>query len=775
MRLIEGKARGIAQSTAAGASTERPGAAATDALCPHPLQKSRTLRADSGVAVQTCIMSGRAAPISTDSPATNPRMPIRPIPAATTPTGARPFKLTRYFSITSLIGIVVVTACLFWTYRDLTERHLIEHESRANTNLTQAFANSVWERYRDFIRNSSGRSGDDLRADPMQARLHADVLAKMDGLQINKVKIYNLDGLTVFSTDAKQVGEHKGSNAGFLSARAGTVVSAITFRERFDAFEGEISNRNLMASYVPLHGVHDGPVEGVFEVYSDVTDLMREQGRAQWQVAGLVLTLLATLYLFLFLVVRKADHIIARQERERAAKEEQVRHQAYHDALTGLPNRAYFSERLSETVALAARHTHTCALMFVDLDRFKIVNDSLGHQAGDALLKVVAERVLGCLRQGDLLFRMGGDEFTIILPEVAAPEDAAYVARRILEAVSLPVSLHEHELTVGATIGIAVYPGDGRNGEELLKNADAAMYAAKDIGRGTHAFYRADMNKRAMQRLNLEVALQRGFRDGEFMLYYQPRIDGVTRQVVALEALLRWNSPTRGVVAPGDFIGVLEDTGLMTIVGEWVLRSACTQVCRWREEGKEPRRVSVNVSSVQFQSSTFVAMVQRVLQDTGVPPGLIELELTETLLFANAEQARATLSALKALGLHISIDDFGTGYSSLNYLRHFAVDCLKIDRSFITDIMTSGRDRAVASAIIKLAKALDITVVAEGVETEAQASFFESVQCNELQGFLFSKPLPVDQLERYLVTVPKTRAATRGTGSDSRLGNLQEG
>ncbi len=663
---------------------------------------------------------------------------------------SRPFRLTRFFSLTSLVGIVAVTACLFWTYRELTQRHLVEHESRANADLTRAFANATWARFRGFVLDSAGRSRQALLADPALAQLHAEVLAKMSGLQIAKIKIYNLDGLTVYSTDDKQIGENKSGNPGFQSAKAGVVASNITFREKFDAFEGVLGNRNLIASYVPVRAGPNAPIEGVFEVYSDVTELLHTQTRAQWQVAGIVLALLATLYLFLLLVVRKADRIMASQELERAAKEELVRHQAYHDALTGLPNRAYFAERLGETIAFASRHHHTCALMFVDLDRFKIVNDSLGHLAGDALLKVVSERIQACLRESDLLFRMGGDEFTIILPQIAAPEDAAFVARRIQQAVATPVSVHEHELAVGATIGIAVYPGDGDSAEALLKNADAAMYSAKQSGRGGHAFYRAAMNQRASQRLELELALKKGFRDGEFVLHYQPRLDAAQRCVVALEALLRWASPSRGLVPPGEFIGVLEDTGMMTIVGEWVLRSACMQVCHWRAEGMAPLRVSVNVSPVQFQNNAFVPMVQRVLRETGAPAELIEIELTESLLIANVEQARSTISALKALGLRISIDDFGTGYSSLNYLRHFAVDYLKIDRSFVTDIANSPRDRAVVVAIIELAKALDITVVAEGVETEAQATFFADAHCHELQGFLFCRPLPVAELGRYL-------------------------
>ena len=668
------------------------------------------------------------------------------------PSRPRRFNLTRFFSVASLIGITAVTSGLIWADRQHELRSLIDHEGRANANLTRVFANTVWDRYRSFVLNSPGRSREALLADPALAQLRADVLAKMKGLQIAKIKIYNLDGLTVFSTDERQIGENKSDNQGFRDARAGTVASQITYREKFDAFEGVLNKSNLIASYIPVYFGSGSAPEGVFEVYSDVTALLQQQSKVQWQVSSAVLAALALLYLFLYSVVRKAGLIIARQDQDRDAKEHEVRHQAYHDALTGLPNRTYFSERLNQSISMAARHGHISALMFLDLDRFKIVNDSLGHDAGDLLLKTVSTRIQSCLRSSELMFRMGGDEFTIILSKIAAPEDAAVVARRILDTVVSPMWVNEHELTVGITIGIAVYPGDGKCADELFRNADAAMYSAKENGRGTLAFYHAEMNERALARLNLEAALQKGFRDGEFALYYQPRLDVDTRRVVALEALLRWISPSRGVVPPDEFISVLENNGMMVLVGEWVLRSACAQVCSWQRQGMAPLRVSVNVSSVQFQSATFVAMVEKVLDDTGVPPGLIELELTESVLVSNPEQARATIGALKTLGIRVALDDFGTGYSSLNYLRYFAVDFLKIDRSFLTEIATNLRDRAVATAIIELAAALDITVVAEGVETEAQAAFFSGIRGGELQGFLFCRPLPVDELRLYLAS-----------------------
>jgi diguanylate cyclase (GGDEF)-like protein len=387
--------------------------------------------------------------------------------------------------------MLAVTACLFAVYRDFTVRHLVEHESRANADLTRAFANAVWGKYRPLVLGSSGRSREALLADPALAALRADVLRTMKGLKVARIKIYNLEGLTVFSTDARQIGEDKSANPGFRTARAGRVVSDITHRDTFDAFEGVLSARNLISSYVPVRAAPDADIEGVFEVYSDVTELLERQSRAQWQIAAIVLAALATLYLFFYFMVRKADRIIARQERERADKEMQIHHQAYHDALTGLPNRAGFAERLDESLALAARHGRSGAVMFIDLDRFKLVNDSLGHQAGDQLLKLAATRIRDCLRKSDLLFRMGGDEFMVIMPEIAAPEHAAQVAQRITEAVAVPALIHGHELDVGATIGIAVFPGDGASADALVRHADAAMYAAKERGRGTHAFHGA--------------------------------------------------------------------------------------------------------------------------------------------------------------------------------------------------------------------------------------------------------------------------------------------
>ena len=475
-------------------------------------------------------------------------------------------------------------------------------------------------------------------------------------------------------------------------------------------------------------------------------------------LAGGLVALLALLQGGLLLLVRRAERRLSDLDLARTHSEQLARRLALHDPLTGLPNRSQFVQRLAEALAQAARHGHTGAVMVLGLDRFKVVNEGLGHQAGDLLLQTVAQRLQGALRQGDQLFRLGGDEFAVLLPQVAAAEDAAVVARRLQALAAEPVAVHAHGLSVGATLGIAVFPADGRTADELLKNADAALSSAKEQARGTHAFHSPELNRRALQRLELEVALQRALREGEFTLHYQPRVAAGSREVVALEALLRWNRPRHGVVPTGEFLGALEDAGLMPVVGAWVLRHACQQVRRWADDtGARLLRVSINVSASQFRGSGFVPLVRRVLQETGAPADRIELELTESLLVAEADHAARTVDALKALGLRITIDDFGAGHSSLNHLRRFAVDGLKIDRSFGAELATSERDRALVAAIVQLARDLGITVVAKGVETEAQAAFYERIRCHQLQGWLFGRPQPVHALESHLQAQARAR------------------
>ena len=448
---------------------------------------------------------------------------------------------------------------------------------------------------------------------------------------------------------------------------------------------------------------------------------------------------------------------LERKVAERTAELEEAKaraqHLADHDALTGLPNRRLLEDRLTQALALSSRNRKSSAVMFVDIDRFKTINDSLGHAVGDALLKEVAERLVKQLREGDTICRIGGDEFVVVLPEVKRSSDVAHVAQKVIEQLSLPVTVEERELVVTCSIGIAVYPDDGRSAESLIRNADAAMYHAKELGRANYQFFTEQMNQAASHRLQLENDLRRAVGKGELRLHYQPIIDAASGRIAAHEALARWQHPKRGLVLPAEFIQLAEETGIILKIGEWVLGEAC----RWntfigaRSSDGGDLQIAVNLSARQFNDPHLPRMVARALKDTGLPPRLLELEITESTAMQQTDATLRTLKKLKQLGVSIAIDDFGTGYSSLSYLRRFPVDKVKIDRSFVAEVPGNRDQGAIVSAIIALAHALQIRVVAEGVETEAQREFLKSCGCDFIQGFLVGRPADADSAAKEYV------------------------
>jgi len=455
---------------------------------------------------------------------------------------------------------------------------------------------------------------------------------------------------------------------------------------------------------------------------------------------------------------------IARDLRERKRAEATIRHMAFYDALTGLPNRVLFDEYLRNALALAKRHTRKLAVLFVDLDRFKLINDALGHHTGDLLLQAVPQRLLPCVREGDVVARMGGDEFTILLPDIAHDDDAADVAQRLLASLAAPFAIGGNELFVSASIGVSVYPADGDDAETLLKHADTAMYRAKDSGRNGHQFYMPAMNLVTHKQHQLEQRLRRALERDEFRLVYQPRIELATGTLVGAEALLRWQHPELGLIGPADFIQVAEETGLIVPIGMWVLRAACLQAKAWHDRGT-PLQIAVNLSARQFQQADLVAQVAEVLGQTSLPHQALELEITESMAMHNAERTVVMLHALKDLGVHLSVDDFGTGYSSLSYLKQFSIDTLKIDRAFVRDL---PHDPALVEAILALAHSLGMSVTAEGVETEDQLAFLRQHKCDEVQGFLISKPIPADGFEAQFLDPPPWQAAAGNKGSVTR-------
>lgn len=434
----------------------------------------------------------------------------------------------------------------------------------------------------------------------------------------------------------------------------------------------------------------------------------------------------------------------------RKGDEERIRHLATHDPLTSLPNRALLHDRLTQAIEKARLARKQMGVLFLDLNRFKIVNDSLGHDIGDELLRRIATRLNGIVREGDTVARLGGDEFVIVLERIDEVTDITTVAANVLQAVAEPLRLAGHEISVSTSIGACIYPRDGTDAVTLMKHADVAMYQAKEFGAGTFRFYNPKMNVAVLDRLLSETGLQRALERQEFVLHYQPRFSAETGVIVAVEALLRWQHPEKGLISPAEFIPLAEEIGLISKIGEWVLQEACRQNRQWQRKGLPAIPVSVNVSSKQLQSSALLEILPRVLQGTGLESKWLELELTESSLMEDIDQVQKTLLDIRRLGISLSIDDFGTGYSSLNYLRMLPIDYLKIDRTFITGLVNDPDDSSIVSATIALAHEMNLKVVAEGVTTQEQLRFLAERKCDQVQGYMCCRPLPADDLENFL-------------------------
>jgi diguanylate cyclase (GGDEF)-like protein len=442
---------------------------------------------------------------------------------------------------------------------------------------------------------------------------------------------------------------------------------------------------------------------------------------------------------------------IAEDITEQQAAQKKIEFIAYHDALTELPNRLLAKYHLEQAILAAERENSKVALLFIDLDKFKTINDSLGHVIGDGLLKGVAIRLRECLRDIDTLSRQGGDEFLIVLNNIRDTESITVLAEKILERMAEPFEIDHHELSISLSIGIAVYPDDGKDFDMLLKKSDTAMYQAKESGRNTYRFHTEQMNADAIEHLRMRNGLRRALEHGEFVLHYQPQISFATGAVIGAEALIRWNHPELGMVPPGRFISIAEDSGLIVPIGDWVLREACRQAVAWRKAGLPELIVAVNLSAVQFKRGDVEKSVIQALSESGLEPALLELELTESILIKDTEKVLATVRQLKSLGVKLSIDDFGTGYSSLSYLKRFDVDKLKIDQSFVRDMADDPNDAAIVRAIIQMAKSLNLTTIAEGVEDERQLALLRLQHCDEAQGYHFARPMPADEFEKFML------------------------
>jgi diguanylate cyclase (GGDEF)-like protein/PAS domain S-box-containing protein len=445
--------------------------------------------------------------------------------------------------------------------------------------------------------------------------------------------------------------------------------------------------------------------------------------------------------------------------------QEKLNHLAYHDALTDLPNQVLFKDRLKQAIAYSRRSDQIHAVLLLNLDRFKTINDSLGYTAGDRLLQSVAQRLTSCVRESDTVARFGSDEFAILLTQISRPQDAANAARAIKDVIDQAFIFDEQEVFISTSIGISLYPHDDRDTAGLLKNASTALDRAKTEGGNNYQFYTAGGTTRALKQLVLESNLRGALDRSEFIVQYQPQVALPDFHLVGMEALVRWRHPSLGILPPSEFVPLAEDSGLIIALGEWVMRDACLQNKAWQDKGLAPMRLSVNFSARQFQQPGFIAMVAQILKETNLDPRWLELELTESSIMKEPEQAIEKLHELKLMGIRVAIDDFGTGYSSLNYLKRFPIDTLKIDKSFVSDVCKDPHDTAIVRAIITLGHALDLTVIAEGVETHEQLQYLTSLGCDVVQGFLFSKSLSVRAFEELLCE--QRRAAALSTSQDT--------
>lgn len=682
------------------------------------------------------------------------------------------FNLSRYFSTVSFILIVLAAGVLGPLYRQLSLQQITELAESRNVAMVHVFENSLRQPLEQLLVASLGRDGDYLRQSPEVSVLRENVIALMRNTSVVQVKIYNRLGVMVFSLQPRQIGEERLRHPGFRAAMAGLVTSDLEYFAQFDSFAGERKDVHVLSSYIPAFG-SSGGVEGVFELYQDVTPFMQQLQRSLWWVTGGVFLVFALLYLMQYVVVRRAQGILEEQEGkikaardtlelqvearteelkrtnlqlqgeigERRQAESKLNYLAYHDPLTGLANRRCFIERLENSLRESAEQGQQMAVLFVDLDQFKQVNDSLGHGVGDELLVSVAARLSEQLRLVDMLARLGGDEFICLMEGVRDEDEVAIVANEIIDAFDTPFRLGDHELFLSASVGVSLFPRDGASVLELLRNADSAMYRAKAIGRGHFHFYTPEMTVDAQERIRMENLLRRAVEHGELRVHLQPQVDVPGGRLLGAEALVRWESPELGYVMPSRFIPLAEDSGIIVALGNWVLRETCRQVAEWAARGFLMPTVSVNLSVKQLERPEFVKVLGEIIDETGIEPSRLKLELTESVLMGVGDP-QAVLERLGELGIGLALDDFGTGYSSLSYLKMLPIQQLKIDRSFVTGIGRSRGDEAIIRTVMQLAASLSFEVVAEGVETPEQAEFLATLGCQRQQGELHGKAVP---------------------------------
>jgi diguanylate cyclase (GGDEF)-like protein len=661
------------------------------------------------------------------------------------------FNLVRYFLITSFVTLLVAAVLLGEYYRRIATADLTVWGERQNITIARAFANVIWPLFDELMLEIEL---DTPYSTPQRKEielLHEQTLDYMAGTNIAKIKIYDLKGRTIYSTDPRQIGEDKSLHEGFLQARNGEAKSYLLYRDHFYAANEQLTDRNLISTYIPIYAPQNKQLLGVFELYTDVTDMVNDIARSRHKVSMGIILILTLIYSVLYLIIRRAAKIINRHDEQHEAHAHDMWHQAYHHPLTLLPNRRYFRELLEDALDEAIENEGIVALLFLDIDHFKTINDSLGHDAGDQLLRVLATRLRNAAKEKDVVAHLGGDEFTIILKNLVTADDARIIGERFLNNIAKPVHLGEHELTVSSSIGITIYPFDDLESAQLIKDADMAMYESKNRGGNCLSFFTRDMRDKMYTQMKMDECLNQAQRENQFILHYQPQVDSENGTVIGVEALIRWQHPDKGLVPPGDFIAHLERNGLIVPIGKWVLDTACRQLSEWHAQGLTHLGMSVNISAREFMQSDILTEIEVILARYKLAAHHLKLEITESMLMHDVEYGLELLHELHDLGVQIYIDDFGTGYSSFAYLKSMPIDGIKLDRSFVHDMDNNPNHATIAAGITRLAHELRLDIIAEGVENTQQMEFLFHQGCINMQGNYFNNPQPPDRLQPWLL------------------------
>lgn len=650
-----------------------------------------------------------------------------------------------------MLGLVMVTGILGYLYREQEIGNLITLATSKNEALAQVFSNENWPEISPYFADAQVLDNRELRQHTGSRQFDKVIRTKINKLGIHRVSVLALNGKTIFSTNPRQLGVSQNTNPQYQQARQGIAASRLVHRELVTSLEEIKLDRHLVISYLPVRQPGDMKVEAVLEIHLDVTHFVQRINDNISLAYFTIVLLLILLIAVFFVLANRAETVIKNLMITISQQEKFIEHQGYHDMLTGLPNRILFRERLESAMQVCQSQELLLAVLFIDLDHFQKVNDALGHAVGDRVLLEVSGRLKACVRSGDTVARIGGDEFVLILEGITVLDEAEEVARQIVTTVSEPIVMEDKEFFITPSIGIALYPFDDDDVNSLLKKANSAMYKAKNAGRNTFRYFAESARRQLASRFSIENALRRALERDEFKLHYQPVVQAITGKILAVEALLRWQSADVGVISPMEFIPMLEETGLIIPVGQWVLEHACQQNVLWQQRGIRDLKINVNMSAKQLLHKNLMKQVNEALDNSGLRPHLLDLEITESLLIDDFSNTIQILDLLNETGISLSVDDFGTGYSSLSYLKRMPVDTLKIDQSFVRDITVNIDDAAIVEAICALSKSLRFKVTAEGVENAQQLEYLRRVGVTAVQGYMFSRPMSAEDLEPLLL------------------------